>query len=314
MGCGAVCDEVCDEGTKGSRRLHDLLKDAIDEVSTYLPEGEGNDFLRRSIQKFFARTMGERDFHAFEAVQLGLQLPLVMPLMPVVNLNTSGSRPLKSWNVLKAADPSEPVHYDSRVDKFNKRLQFVRRQFKGEELKKWEGEIRDVSLLEFYWKYCFYCGKLKRPASEVCLMVTPAYSADCANVKHAAHEGYARVCVIAYWRHMATEARHEAIAHHSQHDIKPPPQVYWGFTKFVTPPVQAGFEDSDAYLGISDLYLKFDGEDGWGLGLMEMLVDRMLVCWVPAWVREQYERVNFYFRNVLKRLESYKIPHNKVFV
>ena len=36
---------------KGSRRLHDLLKDAVDEVCTYLPEGGGNDFLRRSIQK-----------------------------------------------------------------------------------------------------------------------------------------------------------------------------------------------------------------------------------------------------------------------
>jgi hypothetical protein len=143
---------------KGSRRLHDLLKDAVDEVCTYLPEGEGNDFLRRSIQKFFARTMGERDFHAFEAVQLGLQLPLVMPLMPVVSLNTSGSRPLKSWSVLQSAGPNEPVHYDSRVDKFNKRLQFVRRQCTGEELKQWEGEIRDVSLFEFYWKYCFYRG------------------------------------------------------------------------------------------------------------------------------------------------------------
>ena len=119
---------------KGSRRLHDPLKDSVDEVCTYLPEGEGNDFLRRSIQKFFARTMGERDFHAFEAVQLGLQLPLVMPLMPVVSLNTSGSRPLKSWSVLQSAGPNEPVHYDSRVDKFNKRLQFVRRQCTGEEL------------------------------------------------------------------------------------------------------------------------------------------------------------------------------------
>ena len=97
--------------------------------------------------------MGERDFHAFEALQLGLQLPLVMPLMPVVSLNTSGARPLKSWSVLKSAAPSEPVHYDSRVDKFNKRLQFVRRQFSGDELLQWEREIRDVSLYEFYWKY-----------------------------------------------------------------------------------------------------------------------------------------------------------------
>ena len=58
---------------KGSRKLHEVLKDAVDEVCTYVPEGEGADFLRRSIQKFFARSFGERDFHAYEAVQLGLE-------------------------------------------------------------------------------------------------------------------------------------------------------------------------------------------------------------------------------------------------
>ena len=82
---------------KGSRRLQEVLQDSVDEVCRYVPEGQGQDFLRRSIQKFFARTLGERDFHAYEAVQLGLGLPLVGPLMPVVSLNTSGSRPLKSW-------------------------------------------------------------------------------------------------------------------------------------------------------------------------------------------------------------------------
>ena len=111
---------------------------------------------------------------------------------------------------------------------------------------------------------------------------------------------------------MATEARHKAIADISQHDIKPPPMVYWGSTKFLTPPVHAGYEEEDAYLGIPDLYLKFDGEDGWGFGLMEMLVDPMLVCWVPGWVREQYECANPYFRSVLKRLETFKVLHNKV--
>ena len=107
--------------------------------SRRLPEDEGND-LRRSIQKFFARNMDERDFHAFEAVQLGLQLPLVMPLMPVVSVNTSGARRFKSGTALQSAGPNEPVHYDSRVDKFKKGLQFVRRQFTGEELKQWDGK------------------------------------------------------------------------------------------------------------------------------------------------------------------------------
>ena len=42
------------------------------------------------------------------------------------------------------------------------------------------------------------------------------------------------------------------------------------------------------------------GRDGrvcpWALALMEMLVDPMLVCWVPGWVVEQYERWNPDFR------------------
>ena len=72
--------------------------------------------------------MGERDFHAYEAVQLGLQLPLVTPMMPVVSVNTSGARPLKTGSALQGLRPDDPVHWDSRVDRFDKRLQLVRRQ------------------------------------------------------------------------------------------------------------------------------------------------------------------------------------------
>ena len=131
-----------------------MLHDAVDEVCRYVPEGEGADFLRRSIQKFFARTLGERDYHVYEAVQLGLQLPLVLPLAPVVSLNTSGTRPLKTWDVLREAGSEAPVHEDSKVDKFNKRLQIVRQQFARDEDRRlqFEREIRDVSLEEFWWK------------------------------------------------------------------------------------------------------------------------------------------------------------------
>ena len=222
---------------KGSRRVHDVLKDAVDEVCQYVPDGQGADFLRRSIQKFFARTMGERDYGAFEAVQLGLQLPLVIPLMPVVSLNTSGSRPLKSRpaicaaenrirdalrvlaehvrNVEKQDDSEErrkeltdarlqreqllrqqqetPMHWDSRVDKFNQRLQLIRKQCreKRDELDEWERELRDVSLYEFCWKYSVYRGVIKRSVRSVAIMVTPSFSADCANVEHKNHENYA---------------------------------------------------------------------------------------------------------------------------
>ena len=49
---------------KGSRRVDEMLRDAVDEVCQYVPEGEGVDFLRRSGHTFFARTPGERDYHA----------------------------------------------------------------------------------------------------------------------------------------------------------------------------------------------------------------------------------------------------------
>ena len=56
----------------------------------------------------------------------------------------------------------------------------------------------------------------------------------------------------------------------------------------------AAAPDLDRYLGVRELYGKFEGvrnrrgeEQGWGLALMEMLTDPMLRQWVPAWVVEQ---------------------------
>ena len=48
----------------------------------------------------------------------------------------------------------------------------------------------------------------------------------------------------------------------------------------------------NVFLGVHDLIEKFEGrrEGAWGFGLMEMLVDPVLVAWVPSWVVEQYER------------------------
>jgi len=300
---------------KGSRKLNDVLKDAVDEVCKYVPEGEGNDFLRRSIQKFFARTLGERDFHAYEALQLGLQLPLVLPLMPVVSLNTSGARPLKSWSLLKDASPDAPVHQDSRVDKFNKRLQIVRNQFKDDPalMRRWEKEVRDVSLYEFWWKYDLFRGTLRRVGRAVCLMVTPSYSADCANVAHACHESYARVAVIAYWRHMSTKKRHEMIENAMSTGVKAIDRVYWGASKFEPEPDHAAAPELDRHLGVRDLYDRFEGRGdvGWGMALMEMLTDPMLLTWVPDWVVEQYERANPFFRDALRSMETRGLSSNR---
>ena len=198
---------------KGTRRVHEVLKDAVDEVCRYVPEGEGTDLLRRSIQKFFSRMLGERDFHAYEAIQLGMRLPSVIPLMPVVSLNTSGARALKSTMHMVHTGPEVPVHWDSKVDKFNKRLQALRKVYKKDvvALTRLEKEVRHISLFEFYWKYVIFRGKISHASRPVCLMVTPCHSADSANVEHPNHEGYARAAVVAYWRHMPTALRHEIL-------------------------------------------------------------------------------------------------------
>ena len=62
-------------------------------------------------------------------MQIGLNLPLVIPLMPVISLNTAGARPLRCYHELKDADDDAPVHYDSRVVKFDKRFKLVQEQW-----------------------------------------------------------------------------------------------------------------------------------------------------------------------------------------
>ena len=81
---------------KGSRAMGEVLRSAAEEVCRYSKEDGVTDLLRRSFQKCFARTLGERDYGIFEATHLGLGLPLVLELLPVVSLNTSGARAFKT--------------------------------------------------------------------------------------------------------------------------------------------------------------------------------------------------------------------------
>ena len=159
-----------------------------------------------------------------------------------------------------------------------------------------------MSLYEFCWIFDAYRGKLCRSVKPVCIMVTPAFSADCANVMHDRHEAYARAAVVAYWRLMPTWERHEAIMNHQYlrpADLATTDRRTWGTTEFVAP--------LGRFLGVQDLVRKFDGKtDRAGKeivraqALMEMLVDPMLVAWVPGWVVEQYERWNPKFRGTLR--------------
>ena len=157
-----------------------------------------------------------------------------------------------------------------------------------------------------------YKGRVRRGTRPVCLMVTPCFSADCANAEHPSHESYARGCVVAFWRHMPTALRQERIAQETQRDLRVVDKVCWGDTKFEEQFANATTGQVERFLGVRDLYDKFEGKkDGWALALMEMLVDPMLYSWVPAWAVEQYERANPFFRRVLRRLVKQRLPTNK---
>ena len=91
----AVIEYITKYATKapsGSRKVGEVLRDAVSEVCKYTPQEQEQSVGWRALQKFYSRMLGERDYSLFEAVHVGLGLPLVHSLMPVVSLPTSGGR------------------------------------------------------------------------------------------------------------------------------------------------------------------------------------------------------------------------------
>ena len=120
MNLWAVVEYVTKYATKapeGSRGLGEVLRSAMDEVCKYSEGVEGGDLMRRSLQKFYARSLGERSYGVMEAVHLGLGLPLIVPMMDVMPLNTWGTRALKTAQQLAQDDAEDPLlTWDSKVD------------------------------------------------------------------------------------------------------------------------------------------------------------------------------------------------------
>ncbi len=78
----------------------DLLRESVDEVCRFAREGEPLNLMHKSLQKFCANSLGERDYTIFEAVHVGLGLPLVLSMLPVFSVNTLGTRRLKHRSLI----------------------------------------------------------------------------------------------------------------------------------------------------------------------------------------------------------------------
>ena len=243
---------------KGSRALGEVLRSAMEEVCKYVREDGVTDLLRRSFQKCFARTIGERDYGIFEAAHLGLRLPLVYPLLPMVSLNTSGARAFKTHQQLqreRERGVQDPVTtWDSKVDNFDKRRQLLHAQKDNDPgVTITMEQIESVSFYEFFWKYYVSRGKLHAAKKPVCLNVTPAMSADCANISDARHEMYARTAVVAHWRLMPTAERHDLARRARGLRLEALEERLLGGTVLDRPMEHAGFPENDRFLGIKDL-------------------------------------------------------------
>ena len=216
----AVVEYITKYATKapsGSRKMGEVLRDAVAEVRKYTPQEQERSVGWKSLQKFYSRMLGERDYSLFEAVHVGLGLPLVHSLMPVVSLPTSGARAWKTAAQLAEGGPDDAVEWSSKIDHFDNRLQLVRRRHVGTSAqavatrKAREAEVRDLSFYEFYDKHRVERGRVQTPQKGVALMVTPSLSSDTASVVDARHEAYARMCVVAFWRLMPTVRRYAMI-------------------------------------------------------------------------------------------------------
>jgi len=304
---------------KGSRNIGQVVREVMDEVGKYAPSDGRLDLLKKSCQKFYSRTVGDRDYGIFEAMHLGLQLPFVMPFMEVTSLNTLGARSFKSVAQQRAEGlgPDGPLTNDSMIDKFEKRAELVARQYARtpDVMEKHLDAVKNVSLYEFWYKFGVSRNRVYAVQSPRALAVKPGYSADCANVAHHMHEAYARMCVVAFWRLMPTVDRHKLIGDGVRRGFffEAADMRRWGATPLVARMPQAGFAESVRFLGVRDLVGAFDGrrDRTWGHGLMEMLVDPVLVLWVPCWIVEQYDRWNPFFKESLDVVLGWKSMEKK---
>ena len=128
--------------------MDEVLRVAVGEVCKYEPYNEGVDMLRKSLQKVFAETLGDRDSGIFEAVHVGLRLPLVFSLAECVSLSTSGARVLRSQQQVREGESDAPVTLDCKLDKFDKRMGLVLKLL-GATGSSRLGAVEHTSLYEF---------------------------------------------------------------------------------------------------------------------------------------------------------------------
>ena len=178
---------------KSTRQLGTLFEDVLKDVERYEHEDGHVDLWRRTIQKFYNRVIGNRDYTLFEVVRYGIRLPPILSSFGDVH-NASVS----SWRALKPAKTLRFQGDDDAATTMNKMEMFsVRATLKRPRTIR-EDDLRNLSFYAFWRLYYYQGSSLHRRQRERMLSVTGAGYPKQAARTHAHHESYAQRTLYAY--------------------------------------------------------------------------------------------------------------------
>ena len=178
---------------KSTRQLGNLFEDVLKDVELYEREDGHVDLWRRTIQKFYNRVIGNRDYTLFEVVRYGIRLPPILSSFGEVH-NAS----LSSWKALKPAKAIRFLGEEEDVRTMNKMEMFSARATLKRPRTISENDLRNLSFYAFWRLYYWQGSSLHKRQRERMLSLSGAGHPKQAARTHAQHESYAQRTLYAY--------------------------------------------------------------------------------------------------------------------
>ena len=112
---------------QSTKQLGTLFEDVLKDVEQYEVEDGHVDLWRRTIQKFYNRVIGNRDYTLFEVVRYGIRLPPILSSFGEVhNASVSSWRALKPAHTMQYQTEDEAATTMNKLEIFSARATFKR--------------------------------------------------------------------------------------------------------------------------------------------------------------------------------------------
>ena len=181
------------KGGKGSRQLGRVFDDVLQAVHQY-EEADGiHDLWRRTIMKFYAKVIGDREYSLLETVHFGLCLPPTLSSFSrVISVSVSNWAALKRGVSRQNLTSDERVTYLSKLEVFDGRGDLPRSPHVSDE------DLSNLSFYAFWRMYDYRHGKIVRRRGEHIVAVNGVGWPAMAARSHPEHEDYCRKTLYAY--------------------------------------------------------------------------------------------------------------------